>query len=177
MAFLKTNISKASSHEWPLSVNRKRLLSCTSKYLGSTTPSSANQLASFCLTVDQLISMSEEARDVIEGLSDGRWSGLHTVHLISGHGPVCCVSIIFKKPGNEDVGLMRTTMPRTKAFVLSVQLFWTGEQWPKGRNTLPLHPWREAPDWGPSLPHGWWTVAQGRAVSECLPPPAPRRLQ
>lgn len=36
-----------------------------------------------------------------------------------------CVYLVSdsKKPGKEDAGLMSVTMPRTKAFVLYVQLF------------------------------------------------------
>ena len=64
-------------------------------------------------------------QEVLEGLSDNRWSAVHTVHLISGHGLLGCVYLVLdsKKPGNEDVGLMSATMPRTNAFVLYVQLF------------------------------------------------------
>lgn len=106
-----------------LSVTRERLLSCSFKYLGSTAPSSAKP-AGFHLTVDHLISMPG-AQDVLEGLSDNRWSRIHTVHLISGHVLLGCVYLVLdsKKAGNEDVGLMSARMPRTKAFILCVQLF------------------------------------------------------
>lgn len=68
----------------PFSGNRERLQ--------STAPSSA-QPAGFRFTVDHLISMPG-AQDVLEGLSDSRWRGLHTVHLISGHGLLGCVYLI-----------------------------------------------------------------------------------
>lgn len=68
----------------PFSGNRERLQ--------STAPNSA-KVAGFHLTVDHLISMPG-AQDVLEGLSDNRWSGLHTVHLISGHGLLGCVYLV-----------------------------------------------------------------------------------
>ena len=116
------------------------------------------------------------------GLLDGRWIGFHVVQLIVGCVSLHHVELILDSgdPGRKSQGLMTAVITRSKTkhiFVLYTQLFWTGEQWSEGWDSLSLRTQWEAPDRGTSVPPGWWAVAQGCTVGQRLPSPAPHRLQ